>query len=104
MVSSPIFVSPIRIEITDEAQHQLAQIADYLDTAWSSRVRDNFLNKIETAVLTISQLPFAFPEAPHLPGVRRCVAHKHTSIYYRVNTNQIEVLAFWDNRQDIWSV
>lgn len=93
----------MRITITGEAQRQLAQIVDYLNSEWSSRVRDNFLDKIETAVRTISQLPFAFPEAPNLPGVRRCVAHKLTSIYYRVKTDEIEILAFWDNRQDLWS-
>lgn len=93
----------MQIEITDEAQQQLIRITDYLNEEWSSRVRDNFLDKVETAVRTISQLPFAFPEAPDLPGVRRCVAHKNTSIYYRVNSEKIEILAFWDNRQDLWS-
>ncbi len=93
----------MHVKITDEAQRQLVRIADYLSTEWSARVRDNFLDKVETAVRTIRQLPFAFPETPDLPGVRRCVAHKHTSIYYRVNTDEIEILAFWDNRQDLWS-
>ena len=82
----------MQIEITDEAQQQLIRITDYLNAEWSSRVRDNFLDKVETAVRTISQLPFAFPEAPDLPGVRRSVAHKNTSIYYRVNSEKIEIL------------
>lgn len=93
----------MRINITVEAQEQVANIADYLTFEWSPRVRDNFLQKIDKAVLTISRMPFAFPEAENLPDVRRCVAHKYTSIYYRVKSDEVEILAVWDNRQDLWS-
>jgi plasmid stabilization system protein ParE len=93
----------MRISITDEAKEQVANIADYLASEWSPRIRDNFLHKIDKAVFTISQMPFAFPEAENLPDIRRCVIHKYTSIYYRVKPDEIEILAVWDNRQDLWS-
>ena len=58
-----------RLSITDEAQQQITNIADYLDSEWSIRVRDNFLRKIDVTAQTIIQMPFAFPEAENLPDI-----------------------------------
>lgn len=91
-----------QVSLTEEAQRQLAGISEYLASEWSVRVRDNFLQKIDAAVRVIQQMPFAFPEAGEFSDIRRCVIHKYTSIYYRASDEEIEILAVWDNRQDLW--
>ena len=91
----------MKVSLTTEAQNQLTIIFDYLASEWSLRVRDNFLQKIEAAVCIIQQMPLAFPEADEFTDIRRCVVHKYTSIYYRVTENEIEILAVWDNRQNL---
>lgn len=90
----------MHINITHEAALQIETIADYLELKWSARVRDNFLEKIERAISIIGQMPEAFPASDFHPGLRRCVAHKLTSIYYRATSSEIEILAVVDNRQD----
>ena len=90
----------MRVSITDEASRQIEGISDYLESEWSARIRDNFLHKLESAVTVISQMPFSFPESERHLGLRRCVVHKFTSIYYRVKNDEVEILAVVDNRQN----
>lgn len=35
----------MHVSITDEAARQIEGIADYLESEWSARIRDNFLHK-----------------------------------------------------------
>lgn len=45
-------------------------------------------------------MPLSFPESERYTGLRRCVVHKFTSIYYRVKDDEVEILAVVDNRQN----
>lgn len=89
-----VFLSP-------EAEEQLGTLLDYLDTSWSTKVCDNFIEKFEHALHTISWSPLAYPLSDKLPGVHKCVVTRQTSIYYRITGNTIEIVSISDNRQNL---
>ena len=90
----------MRVSITVDAAKQFEMIADYLEHEWSPRVRDNFIGKFESAVQVISKMPNAFPASERHSGIRKCVIHKFTSIYYRIAKDEIQILAVTDNRSE----
>ena len=58
---------------------------------------ENESNKAETL---ISANPFIGTEVEDLKDVRRLFIMKYYSLFYRVKENHVEILSFWDNRQD----
>jgi plasmid stabilization system protein ParE len=91
----------MKVTFTDQAAEQLEELADYLELEWSSKVRDNFLLKIESAVEIIAALPFAYPASELFPEFRRCVVTPQTSLYYQLQPDEIEIVAILDNRRDL---
>jgi hypothetical protein len=41
-----------------------------------------------------------FKSATENPNIRKGLIHKNCSVFYEVKTDQIEVLFFWDKRQE----
>lgn len=48
---------------------------------------------------SIALQPYVF-QATQIEGVRKAVITKQTSVVYKVNSDFIEILFFWDNRQE----
>lgn len=90
----------MKVSFTDQAAEQLAELIDYLELEWSPRVRDNFLLKIESAVEVIAAFPLSYPFSESFPDFRRCVVTPQTSLYYQIQSDEIEVVAILDNRRD----
>ena len=90
----------MKVTFTDQAADQLTELVDYLEIEWSIKVRENFLLKLESAVEVIAAFPFAYPSSESYPDFRRCVVTPQTSLYYQIQTDEIEVVAVFDNRRD----
>jgi plasmid stabilization system protein ParE len=48
----------------------------------------------------ISLSPDIFQSIQQSPNIRKGFIHKNCSMFYEVKQNQIDVLFFWDNRQE----
>lgn len=90
----------MNVYFSKTAAKKLEKLLDYLETEWSLKVKNNFISKLDNAVQTISIFPEAFPQSAIKKGYRKCVVTKHTSLYYRIGNNKIEVSTLFDNRQD----
>ncbi len=90
----------MKVTFTDQAAEHLTELVDYLEIEWSTKVRDNFLLKLERAVEVIAAFPFAYPSSESYPDFRRCVVTPQTSLYYQIQPDEIEVVAIFDNRRD----
>jgi plasmid stabilization system protein ParE len=75
------------------------QILDYLDKKWTFREIENFIDRTEEALSHISQDPLLYQYSKE-NNTFRCVLVKQVSLFYRLRSGQIELLIFWDNRQD----
>ena len=91
----------MKVSFTDQAAEQLAELVDYLELEWSSKVSDNFLLKLESAIEVIATFPFAYTPSESLPEFRRCVITPQTSLYYTIQPDEIEVVAILDNRREL---
>lgn len=89
-----VFLSP-------EAEEQLQNLLDYLETSWGSKVCDNFIEKFEHALQNIAWSPLAYPMSDKLSGLHKCVVTRQTSIYYQLDGHAILVVAILDNRQNL---
>ena len=75
------------------------QILDYLDEKWTFREIENFVDRTEEALTHISQNPLLYQHSKESDAYR-CVLVKQVSLFYRIKSDRVELLIFWDNRQD----
>ena len=91
----------MKIYLSPLAQQQLPVLMDYLEENRPPKVRDNFLDKLDASLSVIAAQPEAFPASQKMPGLRRCIITPQTIPYYRIQQNEIEVVALNDARRDI---
>ena len=72
----------------------------YLTENWSVTVKKEFIEKLDSSIFTIQNQPNIFPESKKGKGLKKCVITKQTTLYYRYNSKQINVVAIFDTRQN----
>ncbi len=75
------------------------QILEYLDEKWTIKELEAFINRTEEAINHICDNPLLYSYSEE-SDTHRCVVVKQVSLFYRMKTETIELLVFWDNRQD----
>ena len=88
-----VFLSPI-------AERKLEILLEYLESNWSRKTRDNFLERLLKSFNQISNHPKSCPESREFANLFKCTVTKQTSFYFRIKANEIEVITIVDNRQD----
>jgi plasmid stabilization system protein ParE len=83
-------------EALDTYESIQSQILD----RWGETVLDKFERKTLKTLDQISKSLFIFKETAENPNVRKELINKNCSVFYEVKTEKIEVLFFWDNRQE----
>ena len=92
--------STYKIIWTDEALDNLADIIEYLELRWTKREIRNFSRLLDQQVNLIRSNPELFPTSTASSLLRKSVLTKQTTIYYRVDNNEIQIVTLFDNRQD----
>ena len=88
-----------KIVWTETAAKQRREVLRY----WTERNKsttyaEKLIEITEKHIKVISKNPEAFKQT-EIEGVRES-AMGHFSLYYKITTDQIIVMAFWDNRKD----
>jgi plasmid stabilization system protein ParE len=91
-MSYPVVWSP-------RARMTYYKILDYLDQEWTFREIENFIDRTEEALSHISRNPLLYQYSEG-NNAYRCVLVKQVSLFYRIKSDQVQLLVFWDNRQD----
>ena len=89
-----------RITWSPSSKNSYFEILDYLDIAWGTKERNNFIARTEEVIYLISTNPFLYPPSKIKANIHRCVVAKQVNLFYQINQNHIELLLFWDNRKD----
>ncbi len=89
----PVFLSPL-------AEKKLVILLDYLEEKWSIRVRNNFLEKFKSKTELVSMQPKSCPESQNFSNLYKCTVTKQVSFYYRIYSDEIEIITIFDNRQN----
>ncbi len=88
----------MKVTISERAEKNLDDIIQYLETEWSVRVRDKFLEVLKTKIEQIGRMPQMYEASSKKKTIRRCVISKQTSLYYKAKKEEIEIITIQDNR------
>lgn len=72
----------------------------YLEEEWSTKVKHDFVQKLDKSLKQIQELPDSFPESDNIRGLRKCVVTKQTTVFYKYSDTTIYVVTIFDNRQN----
>ena len=82
------------------AVENLKKIINYLEENWTDKEIKNFSIQLHSYLTIIEQIPKTFPEAKSKQNIRRAVISPQHTLYYKIETNSIMLIALFDNRQD----
>ena len=83
---------------TPESINTFNKIIDYLESKWTSREVENFINATEIVVRFISANPKMFRKT-NKKNIREALVTPHNLMIYKINLETIDILTFWDTRQ-----
>ena len=89
-----------KVTISKRAEENLDKLVNYLESNWSTRVRDKFLTILENKISQIAETPLIYQASGKRQNVRRCVITRQTALYYQIKENEIEIITIQDNRRD----
>lgn len=93
-------MKPYKVYLSPTAQEQYLDILDYLYDEWSEQVKQTFQKKFDQKIDQIAYHPKSCPASVVFTSIYKAVVEKHTSFYYRIKREEVEILTIVDNRQD----
>lgn len=88
------------IRLSKRASLKLDKLLIFLEEEWSLKAKKDFLFKLDASLVNIQKLPASFPESNKIPGLRKCVVTRQTSIFYKYSDSTIYIVSLFDNRQN----
>lgn len=86
---------------TVESEITFNENIEYLSKSWDLLTLNNFLDRVDEVIETISQNPNLYPVHRNKANIFRCVLNKHITLYYRlVGDSKIDLITFWNTHQD----
>lgn len=89
-----------KVVISKTAEKKLDKLFEYLIKKWSVKVKKEFVEKLDSSIEIIKNQPEIFPESKKGKELKKCVITKQTTLYYRYNSERINIVAIFDTRQD----
>ena len=89
-----------KVVISKTAEKKLEKLFEYLIKEWSVKVKKDFVEKLDSSIEIIKNQPEIFPESKKGKSLRKCVITKQTTLYYRYNSKQINIVTLFDTKQN----
>jgi plasmid stabilization system protein ParE len=91
----------MKVFLSPQALSKLEKLNAYLLENWNSKVRNEFIEKLTTKFKQISRFPESCVQSEKHKGLFKCVLTKQTTFFYRITEkNEIEIITFFDTRQN----
>ncbi len=92
----------MKITWTPRAMHSFLGIIDFINAKWTKKEVQNFVDQTEKLIGQISENPEMFVASGKRKNVRKGFVNELVSLFYKdySRKKEIELLRFWDNRQD----
>ncbi|NDI97675.1 type II toxin-antitoxin system RelE/ParE family toxin [Flavobacterium sp. LaA7.5] len=88
----------MKVVFSNLAYRKLEQVSEYLEEEWSEKVKKKFIATLKEKIEQISSFPESCIKSDFHDNLRMCIITKQTSLLYRINDNEIEVITLFDNR------
>ncbi len=93
-------MAPLPVIISETALKTFESICAQIHERLEAKALNDFKkNTIKTLEL-IGNSPFIYKETEFDPNIRQGLIKKLSSVFYEIKSDRIEVLFFWDNRQE----
>lgn len=89
-----------KVILSKRASVKLEKLLIYLESEWSQKVKQDFIQKLDKSLDRIKIYPESNERSEMKEGLYRCVVTRHTVIYYRFNSSVIMVITLFDSRMD----
>ncbi|EHQ27286.1 type II toxin-antitoxin system RelE/ParE family toxin [Mucilaginibacter paludis] len=85
---------------SDRALNDYENLVAYLWSEWGEQITLRVINELEATITRIQHQPEHFPIVLKDKSIRRYVFSPQTSIFFRINSDTIEIISLFDNRQN----
>ena len=82
-----------------EAEITYANVIEHMEEKWTAKEINSFLDRTYEVIGFITQNPKQYLYSKK-KEVYRAVVTRQVSLFYRIKQTEIELLIFWDTRQD----
>ena len=82
---------------TRKANISFNAIVDYLLDMWSVEIATNFVDHVDHTIMLIVKNPEMFKVSEYDQVSRAALITKHTTMFYRILDDAIEIEYFWGN-------
>ena len=82
-----------------EAEVTYALVLEYLEKNWTSREVIKFIDRTDEVINYLAENPKQYIYSKKKDAYRAVVTMQ-VSLYYRIKSTEIELMIFWDTRQD----
>lgn len=82
---------------TKKAEISFNKIVDYLLVIWTVEIATNFIDIVEHTIDLIEEHPEMFKVSRYDDKSREAFITKHTTMFYRILEDSIEIEYFWGN-------
>ena len=89
-----------KIVISSQAKEDIENNISYLSENWDHKVVKQFLQKLDTFYFIVSVNPKLFSLHNKSKNIRKYLVSRHNIIYYRVSKQEVQILTFFDTRQN----
>jgi len=92
----------MRIIWSPRARITYLNILNYLEIEWGINSVNKFVSESNDILNNVTRNPKLFISTTKNRNIRKGLITSHISFYYRIKPRrkEIEILTFWDNRQD----
>jgi plasmid stabilization system protein ParE len=87
---------------SEEASLTFADIINNISNRFTEREANVFLEQTFSTIDAIENYPKLYPtiSVKGLKNVHKAIIHPHSTLFYEIGNNHIELLFFWDNRDN----
>ena len=90
----------MKVVWSPRAQIEFEGHLSFLERDWGRMVAKKFFFRVLKLIDQIVVNPRMFVASSRHPDIRRCVINQKVTLYYRVKSNEIELITFWLSQQN----
>lgn len=90
----------MKIIWTPESERTFTENIEYLAESWLVKTIHKFIDRVDQAIENIADNPEKYPYHRKKDQVRRFVINKHITLYFKVYSDRIDLLTFWNTHQE----
>lgn len=90
----------MKVRLSKLASFKLSKLLNYLETEWSGKTKQDFLNQLDHIFKLLSENPKIGSQSDIRSELRKIVITKQCIAYYSIDGDIIHILTIFDARQD----